>query len=264
MSNSRKLLILPAAVLCLPTLALAQGTKASDEWTVMVGAGVLTKPEYAGSDEREVTPAPFILATKGRWTLGAAPGTGLPFGVAGTLVQTHVWKFGAAVGGTFVKERDEDDDARLNGLGDIDGTARAALFASATVDWFKASASVATDIGGKDQGTEARLDAEVRVPFGQRLAITAGAGVTFADEHRQQTFFGIDDQQSVRSGQAVYRPDAGLQSTRVSVGADYGLTSAWSLGARAEFSRLRGDAAASAITQDKRQDSFAAFLRYRF
>ena len=259
----RALLLLP--LLGLPKLGLAQNVEPStDEWVIVAGGGVLSQPEYLGSDQRKATPAPFVVASKGRWLLGAAPGTGIPFGVAATLVQTPVWKLGAAVGGTFVKERDEGDDVRLSGLGDINGTARAALFGSATMGWFKTIGSVSTDIAGKDQGTEARLDAEARMPIGQRVSVTLGAGLTFADQRRQQTFFGINDQQSARAGRALYHPEAGLQSVRISLAVDYALTSRWGIGAKAELSNLRGDAAASPITQDKRQDSYVAFLRYRF
>jgi outer membrane protein len=255
--------LLITTCLGLPTLGFAEDTPPED-WNVIGGVGVLAQPEYPGADKRKVTPAPFVVASKGRWLMGAAPGTGIPFGVAASLVQTPVWKFGAALGGTFVKERDEGDDSRLRGLGDIDGTARAALFASATVGWVKALGSVSTDIAGKDQGTEARLDAEARMPLGEYLAFTVGAGVTFVDQRRQQTFFGIDDQQSARSGRAAYRPEAGMQSVRLNLGVDYSVTPSWTLGAKAELSTLQGDAAASPITQDKRQDSYAAFVRYRF
>lgn len=195
---------------------------------------------------------------------GAAPGTGIPFGAAYNLVQTPSFRAGVALGSTFVKARKESDDARLAGLGDVDGTSRAATYASYTVKWFTARASASTDIGGKHQGTLASLGLESRFEPIDHLSVTIGPELTWGDSKYMQTFFGIDALQSANSGRAEYTPGAGMLNAQLGLGVDYAITSKWGVGARMALIQLQGSAADSPITERKRQDSVATFLTYRF
>ena len=254
--------------LCLTALAAttaahAQPT-ADNQWNVTLGLGVISTPEYPGSDHQKVLPAPVLVANHGRWFLGALPTTGVPFGVGYDLVQTPQWRFGVAVGSGFAQPREESDDARLAGLGDIDATAQLAAFGSYTAGWATVRAAITTDIGGNGHGTFGLLDVDGRYPVNDRLTLSAAPGVTFSDRRHQQTFFGIDTAQSVRSGRPEYRPGGGLHALRFAVGADYRFTRQWGLGARAVFTSLRGDPADSPITQDTNQNTFSVFTTYRF
>ncbi|MFT4171226.1 MAG: MipA/OmpV family protein [Rhodocyclaceae bacterium] len=267
MNSPKKIrrLILSIA-LAAPMLAQAQAPApaATDDWNVILGIGAIWRPKYPGADSNEVDPAPFILATHGRWLLGAAPGTGLPFGVAYHLVQTPAFKMGIGVGDTFVKAREESDDPGLAGLGDIDGTAKAAAFASYTYKWLTLRGAVTTDVGGNDQGTQAFVDLDGRFQVTSRLSISGGPGLTWSDGKYSQTFFGIDGDQSRRSGRAEYKAGSGLSAVRLTLGADYALTTNWNLGTRIVFTKLQGDAADSPITRDDVQSSGTVFVTYRF
>lgn len=235
-----------------------------DGWNLVVGLGAISTPEYAGSDQQKVIPAPVFIATKGRWFLGALPATGVPFGIGYDLVRTSQWRFGLAVGSGFAQPREEKDDARLAGLGDIDPTAQLAAFGSFTEGWFSVRSAVTTDIGGNGHGTIGIVDVEGRWPVAERLTLSVAPGLTFANSRHEQTFFGIDAAQSANSGRAEYRPDGGLNAVRLAVGADYRFTPQWGLGARVVFSKLRGDAADSPITQDTNQNTFSVFTTWRF
>jgi outer membrane protein len=56
----------------------------------------------------------------------------------------------------------------------------------------------------------ATLEAVARYNPLQRLTLTAGPGVTFANRTYMQTFFGIDALQSQRSGYVQFAPRAGV------------------------------------------------------
>jgi MipA family protein len=239
--------------------------RAADEtWQVTVGAGVISSPEYPGAADNKTTGVPLISATYGRYFIGSVPGTGVPAGVGAYLHQDKQWRVGVALGGDFGKAREESDDERLRGLGNIDGTARGGVFASYTGSWYGVRANVMTDIGGKDQGTLASMDLEARYVPMKGLMLTAGPGFTWSDNEYTRTFFGVDATQSARSGLAKYEAKGGINAVRFSLGANYRLTPNWSLNARVTASELRRDAANSPITADKSQTTLGLFAAYRF
>ncbi len=80
----------------------------------------------------------------------------------------------------------------------------------------------------------------------------------------RQHIFGVTPLQSLRSGNAIYRPAGGLKSIDLSAGANYQLTSHWSVGVSSNFSFLRGDAKDSPIVEKKTQISTLANVIYRF
>jgi outer membrane protein len=249
------------------TLAASHSTAAlsdDDRWQFTVGAGVISSPEYPGAADNKTKAVPMISATYGRYFIGGAPGTGVPMGIGVNLYQDTQWRFGVAIGSGLGKSREESDNARLRGLGNIDSTARGSVFASYTGSWYALRANVTTDIGGKDQGTLASMDLEARYAASKSLMLTAGPGFTWADKDYTHTFFGIDAAQSARSGLAKYDAKGGINSVRFSIGANYRLTPNWSLSTRVTASELRGDAVKSPITADKSQTSVGLFAAYRF
>ncbi len=254
-------------LLAVPAVAVADEPSEPEEkkWRVLLGAGAVSKPEYPGSETDETRPMPIVNVRYGRFFLGGVPGGGAGGGLGAYLYEKDSWSLGAAVAADFGEVREESDDARLQGLGDIDGTIRAAFFASYEVtSWLELSGNVLSDVGGKNQGLIASFDAEATYQPHPRLRLSAGPGVTWGNDEYAQTLYGVDAQQALRSGFAQY--DAGSNATlmRFSVGAQYALTQKWSLGSRITASRLLGDAADSPIVQDENQNTYAMFVMYRF
>jgi outer membrane protein len=221
-------------------------------------------PEYPGSDVSESRALPLISVRYKRFFLGGAPGSGSPAGLGAYLYEGDSWSLGAVVSRDATDPREESDDARLRGLGDIDATLRAGLFSSYRIGWLTLSASAMTDVSGKQQGTVVSFDAEATYsPFPQ-LRLSAGPGVTWSDEDNMQTFFGVTSEQAARSAYVPYTPAAGVSAVRVSFGAQYLFASHWFLGARITAAQLQGDAAESPIVVDKNQNLYALFVGYRF
>ena len=229
-----------------------------------VGGGLAVVPRYPGSDRHETRFIPVISVSFGRFFVGGDPGGGGGGGFGMRLYGDQRWTFGAALSPEFSKAREESDDPRLQGLGDIDGTVRATLFAAYRHGWLAVRASVSPDIGGEHQGTLARLDLLGRYAASERLVFSAGPGATWASGQYARTFFAIDAQQNARSGLPQHEAGRGLNSVRLSVGAAYVITPQWTAGARAARVLLAGDAADSPVTASRSQNIFATFLSYRF
>jgi outer membrane protein len=229
-----------------------------------LGGGLALVPRYPGSDRHETRFFPIISLSFGRVFVGGDPGGGEGGGVGMRLFGAKNWTFGAALSADFGKAREESDDPRLQGLGDIDGTVRATLFAAYQYRWLALRAGVSPDIGGENQGTLARFDLFARYAAAERLIFSAGPGLTWASGQYARTFFAIDAEQSARSGLPQYEAARGLNNVRFSVGATYLISKDWTAGARAARGKLVGDAADSPVTADRWQDAFAVFLNHRF
>ena len=234
------------------------------EGSAGLGGGLAVVPRYPGSDRHETRFFPVISFTFGRLFVGGDPGGGEGGGVGVRLLGDKNWTLGFALAADFDKAREESDDPRLQGLGDIDGTVRATLFAVYQYRWLALRAGVSPDIGGENQGTLARLDLFGRYAATKQLIFNAGPGLTWASGQYARTFFAIDAEQSARSGLPQYEAGRGVNNVRVSIGATYLVTKSLTAGARAARAKLVGDAADSPVTADRWQDAFAVFLNYRF
>jgi outer membrane protein len=235
-----------------------------DRWLFSAGGGIFNHPRYPGSDQRKTEFFPLVSASYGRYFIGGAPDTGAPFGLGVNFIRNDNWRVGMAIGGEFRKPRKASDASILNGWGDIPATALGSVFAAYTRDWFSAKGTVTSDIGGKHEGTRASLDMEAKYSPMDRLTLSAGPGVTWADTKYTQTYFGIDAAQSAIARVPQYTARSGINTVRFSVGVEYRLTPQWNLGARMTAARLRGDAANSPITENKSQNVFGVFAIYRF
>jgi MipA family protein len=251
-----------------PLAAAAQeesATPPETRWRVAVGAGVLSTPKFPGSDTQRTLALPLVFASLsyGRFFIGGDPAAGSAGGIGVRLYTDSRWRLAAGLSADLGR-RKESDDPRLAGLGDVDRTASAFVAASHTYAWLTTRLRVASDILGRDHGTLARLDFLGRARPSERVTLFAGPGVTWADRRYTQTFFGVSAEQSARSGLPQFDAGAGWNSARVSAGASWRIDARWNLGAFAAFSRLRGDAVDSPITEDRTQVSAGVFLTYRF
>jgi outer membrane protein len=255
------------ALLC--PLAGAAKAQPDEPLQASLGAGVLSVPKYPGSDRRTTLFAPLVSLSYGRFFLGAdresgGGGAGAAAGLGFSAYEAGGWRLGVLLGVDFRSPREEADDERLRGLGDIGKTVRAGVFANYAKDWLILRASTSSDVGGHHQGTLARFDALGRYTPFERLILSAGPGLTWANRQREQTFFGIDADQSARSGRPRYSAGSGIESLRFSVAARYLIDRKWSAAATFSAARLQGDAAASPITQRRSQNIFGVFASYRF
>lgn len=237
---------------------------APDEWRFTVGLGAASLPRYPGSAERKTTGFPVLSASRGRYFIGGVPGAGVPAGIGAYLVQDDRWHMGVGVGGELDKPRRESDSRHLQGLGDIDATAIAAVFARYNEKWWSFRGNALTDVGGKQQGTRLSIGAEARLPIGETASVSAGSGLTWADARHTQKFFGVNAEQSARSGLAVRTANSGLNSIEVSLNADVRLSAQSGVGLFISVSRLCGDAADSPVTQKVMQTRAGLFAAHSF
>jgi len=237
---------------------------ATTEWRFTLGAGVVDMPTFPGADSRKTEVVPLASANHGRFFIGANPDAASFLSLGGYLVRDAQWRVGLAVTYDFVEPRAESDDVRLQGLGDVDRTTHAELFAVYTVGWASLRGSVLSDIGGNQRGATATFDALGILPINPKWILTFGPGLTWASDQYMRTYFGVDGQQSAASGLPMYRPGSGLSNVRVSAGSSYRPNAHWSIGANVAAAWLQGDADDSPIREKSNQMTYSLFANYLF
>lgn len=227
------------------------------EWRVDVGAGVLSRPDYSGSDDYETSVLPAFAVSYGD-VFTVRPGDGA------RLRAFKAGEFEAGLTANVRFGRDEGDNPTLAGLGDIDTAVEGGGYVAWRSGPWSVSASAVTALGDSYDGVIGEVGATWTgvTPVG---LLSVGPRVRFVSDDVNQTYYGIDAQQAARSGRAVFTPEGGLQAAGVSAGLIVPLSDRFSVGALANYERLLGDAADSPIVREGSRDQVTAgvFLAYR-
>ena len=223
------------------------------DWALSLGLISGLAPDYEGSNDYKFSYGPNIAASwrdtvfyKGK-TLGV------------NLIRNK--KFKAGLNLSLTSGRDEDDNDKLEGLGDVDGSTEVGGFVSYRKDSYRLRAEIRQDVDSGHEGALVELTGGTALPFVNQKLLVA-LGMTWASDDYMESFFGVDSQQSVNSGLRQYKADAGIKDVKVKMTAGYKITNRWRTGAIIEFKRLVGDAADSPIVDDKNQFLAGISLSY--
>ena len=246
-----------------PTTAFAQSSSDpfgafGDRW--QVGGLVYVSPKFEGGRSYQVTGFPFVapevLAESSVIQIKGADD------VRFRVLQFGGFEFGPVAGYRF--GRDEDDAARLDGLGDIDGGLVLGGFATYRTGPLAFSVSYHHQATGDDTGGLVRFGAEHVTRPSAGFKLTTHLGANYATEDYMTSFFGVSGAQSISSGLLEFRPDAGFKDVYVGATASIDLTDRWTLLLLGRYSRLVGDAADSPIVETENQFYGGAALSYKF
>jgi outer membrane protein len=212
------------------------------EWTVTVGAEGGALPEFDGGSRYTGIAIPrFDLRRAGTAEHFYSPRDGFGLGI----VDTGNFRFGPVF--KLRLPRHEGDDYALHGLGNVDWTLEAGLFAEYwPTHWLRTRAEVRQGIGGH-HGIVSDLMADVIVPVTQQLSLSAGPRLTLATAEAEQPYFGITPEQSINSGLPVYNARGGVHSWGAGAQAHYQWTPQWATYTFVEYQRLEDGAADSPL-----------------
>lgn len=237
---------------------------ASNPWRFSVGMGVVNMPKFPGGSGTKWEAVPVVSASYDRFFIGANPDAASLLSLGAYLYRDSNWRVGAAITYDFLEPRSESEDPRLNGLGDVERTAHAEVFVVYTYIFVTARASVLTDIAGNDRGTVATFDLMGKYEPVAGLMLTAGPGLTWGSSKYNETYFGVNSEQSARSGLPPFAAGSGLNEFRFSAGAAYRFAAHWNVGASITAAWLHGDATDSPITEKTNQMTYGLFASYLF
>jgi outer membrane protein len=226
------------------------------QWRVGVGARAAWVPEFPGSDSGEMIALPVFDISHGRFLLNS---DGLGF----RLVHSEGLSVTASLAADLSR-REESDDSRLAGIGDVDRTAVAVLKGAYRVDRWQIAVALLEDLANEGHGTSAELSLQRGVRLTPRLSLQSGVAARWIDDEHAATFFGVNAEQSERSGLPIHFVGDGIADIRVFLRASYALDRRWILSTGGTWARLQGDVRDSPIVADDTQLSLDAAVIYRF
>lgn len=248
--------LLVATSLGITTAAAAVQPETTErQSSLILGAGAIYAPEYEGSEDYKVRALPVINYRNGRFFAGSLGGVGYD------LSNNEDLSFGPLLSYQF--GRDEDDNERLEGLGDIDGGADIGAFARWNLQPFSVNTTVKYGLGDVD-GVQLKLGVGYALPLGPKDNLSFDASIDWADETVMSTFFGVTPEQSARSGLAAYDADSGIRRYGVGASWTHAYTPQIFSTLNAGIYQLGGEAADSPITTEKTGGIVGASVGYNF
>jgi outer membrane scaffolding protein for murein synthesis (MipA/OmpV family) len=231
------------------------------DWDATLGGGIVYKPRYDGARHYQPIFVPNIDVTW-RDTLFLSTEDGLGW---------NALRQGGFSAGPFLywdQGRDQNEESRLNGLGDVDDTLQAGIFAEyESPSGWRLFSKIRRDVLGSRSGLSWDTGGEVTLPLRDTLFLQLRVQATWADAAALEPFFGITAIQSSRSGFPVYSPGDGFRDVTFEPSLTQLLDEHWSITGRATASRLLPEAANSPIVRNggsAEQFTFGLFLNYHF
>jgi outer membrane protein len=234
--------LLACAALAAPMAHAQTATGAKDEspLKLSIGGGALYAPTYLGSDNYDADPIPlFDLRYADRFFLSTRDGLGANFAPPGSN-----WRAGPVV--KYRAARDQDDDAALRGMGDVDAAGEAGGYVHYDLRPFTVGAELRQGFGGHE-GAVGDLFVNWSTRLSDSLMLTVGPKATMASRDFTETYFGVTPGQAARTGYRAYAPDGPFMSYGLGASLRYKVNDYLSLGGFAGIDRIVGDAADSPL-----------------
>lgn len=244
------------------------------DWEAAFGLILGYQPEYAGSDRQSWRLRPAFLLRWGRFAISSGSGMvtrsnrDVARGLSYALVDSRRWR--ASLGLRVDQGRSEGDSDRLRGMGDVDATVRARLYARYQVTpELNLNASWNPDILGRGGGAVGDLEVawereRVWWDGAPPLRLGLGGGVSFANGQYMRSQYGVNTAQSEASGYPVFEPGSGLQDIHAGIVLRGEFMSGWGMQMGLGVSRLLGPAADSPLTRKPMGWGVNAGLMRRF
>ena len=227
------------------------------DWSVLLGALVMRKPEYEGAEDYEFRGFPVVDITwREKYFFNPRKGLG-----------AYVWsrddmKVGLSIGYTF--GRDDDDSSDLDGLGDIDGGVTGNILFTRNIDDFSLDARFEQQFAGEDTGFQIHVGLGYIIRYGKKMLFKPSVKTSYASSGYAEKYFSISPGQSSRSGLPLYDADPGFKSAGLTILSIYSLNRHWGVQALAAYDRLLGDTADSPVVKDGNQYRAGLGISYRF
>jgi len=214
----------------------------------IVGFGMGMAPDYEGSDEYTVIPIPqFRYNWENRCYINL-----LGPSLRVNLIPGRTFGFGPML--RYQSGRDSVDDDLVDKFEKVDSALEAGAFGSVIFNNFILYTAFNADTTDSHGGYLVDLAGGYRFGIESNVQFIALALGTYASDDYMETYFGIDEKNSERSGLPEYSAGAGLKDIGLMGALQYRLDSNWAILGIMKYTRLLGDAADSPIV-DQRGDA---------
>ena len=226
----------------------------ASDWKFILGAAVRYSADYKGSDDYDIKPLPLVgISWRDIVSIGSkkgSPGLKVNFlQVNGPRPKDRL-VMSTSLG--YFSGRDQDDNAALQGLGDLNGGVTAKLTADYKLQEFGGFISAIHDMSGDRKGTTVNAGLGYTFVLGsQKTQLTTGPSVTWADDSYMENVFGISSTQAASSAlsYSAHRAASGINDVGVNVSVRHFLNQRVGVMGQISYKQLLGDAADSPIVE---------------
>lgn len=213
-------------------------------WVIDVGLIGGVSPDYEGSNDYEFGFGPNFSITWREliWFKGKSLGA--------NLLKTDNWVVGPLIAKS--SGRDEDDNDKLKGLNDVDGGLDVGGFANYRKKPFRFELDARQDTGSGSEGALVKVSAGLGSPL-KKPWVQTMLFATWASNNYMESFFGVSEKESERSGLRKFDADSGIKDIGITLTSGVRFWKNWKVGLSFQYKRLLGDAADSPIVDDKNQ-----------
>jgi outer membrane protein len=219
-------------------LAALDPTRPAARFTLGAGAGVT--PDYFGSDDYSFGPAGTL-----RFDYIRLPG-GIEFGGVGAV--GFVEGFGPRGAVRYIGSRKASDNRELRGLDDVDASLEVGLGLGYDDQYWRAFGDLRYGVIGHHAWV-GELGADAILRPNEAWVVNFGPRANWGSGRFMDTYFGVSERESGRSGFNDYSPSSGFYSAGVELGARYSFSERWGVEGTASYERLIGDAGDSPIVE---------------
>jgi outer membrane protein len=217
MNSMRKILFVLLVFACVTVIAQtvrAQSAFEIENVPTVLGVGIGMVPDYRGSNDYTIGIAPLLRYTfKGTDRYVAVVANELSV----NLLNNKSFRLGPVLSYTFGRDDDVGDD-QVADMEEIDGTVEAGVFADyAWIDpqnprnRFLVGVTALTDVGNESDGSRIRLSRYCT--SNKLLDIGLVAGLWYADDDWNDTYFGVNEDNVGDSHLPFYTADGGVENT---------------------------------------------------
>lgn len=228
----------------------------TEPWDVNLGGGVAVGPAYPGAKRYKPLPAPMISATYRDTVFFNSMGIGV------NAVNINGFRAGPIL--SYFMGRDHTDEARIGGLKDISMSIAGGGFMAYRFGPIEISGMIRQAMTHASNGLLGTVQINYRGQITPRASFEVGPDLELGNHAYEQTWFGVTETQSARSGLPVYRAHGGIQSVGGHASVSYALTRTIVLRTFISAKQLVSDAADSPIVERKTQVLGGIGAIYRF
>ncbi|GEM_PF-439847 len=243
-----------SAALVSPVMAYETVSTVAPGGKGFVGLGVLSKPDYEGSDDNEITLAPFgqYFWASGRYAkLGGTGGSENAGRLSLNLItrdSSENWTFGPLL--QYRLKRDDDvDNQQVKRMKEVDAATELGVFVGYDTGPWSAEVSFAGDVSDEHDGYLVYLKGGYDLMQTEKVLVTLGVDTTWADSSYMETYFGVDNKNVGSSGLPFYKPDSGFKDVTLSLTGVYHFNKTWGAAANASYTRMLNDAEDSPLVE---------------
>jgi outer membrane scaffolding protein for murein synthesis (MipA/OmpV family) len=231
-------------------------------WRVVLGGAAEVEPVYQGARAMRVWGGP-VINVRYKDIAYFSTGEGLGY----NFLRGKYYRIGVSLG-YDTGRRAADDYANLRGLTNISIAPVVKLYGSYVLSKafpMEVRMDVRQIVGGGADGTLGDLEAYMPLPGSSKhFVMFLGPSITWANASYLQKEFGVDQAHSFTSGDPIFNVHGGTNSVGLGFSATSFLTEHWLINADGAYSRLRGSAAESPITEARVQRALALSVSYHF